>query len=72
VITDCAPHVCVVNLQGSQSSRAGPFAVINGAVARDALVVSVPEGAQVEPTLYVLYLSTGMWSAVHVGAVELH
>lgn len=52
--------------QGSQSNaRGGPFAVLNGAAARDVLVVSVPANTAVEAPLYVLCISTSGADASH-------
>ena len=46
--------------QGMLSApRAGPFALLNGGTARDALVISMPEGAELEAPLHVLHLTTG-------------
>lgn len=45
--------------QGRQSnSRGGPFAVVNGALACDALVVAVPADAKLQQPLQLLHVST--------------
>ena len=47
-------------LQGSQSAaRGGPFAVLNGATACDAVCVVVPAGLHMERPLHILHLTTG-------------
>ena len=47
-------------MQGNQSAaRGGPFAVLNGATATDAVVVAVPAGMQLERPLYLLHLTAG-------------
>ena len=50
--------------QGAQSrARGGPFATLNGAAARDVLVVHVPANTTVPGPIHVLYLSSGGSSA---------
>ena len=41
--------------------------MLNGAVARDAVVVVVPQGVVVETPIHVLYLSTGKFDSVSKG-----
>ena len=49
-----------VALQGRQAAtRGGPFGVLNGALARDVVVVVVPAGTDVLQPLHILFLSTG-------------
>jgi hypothetical protein len=46
--------------QGEQAAaRGGPFAVLNGAVARDVLCVLVPPGVAVPAPIHVLHVSSG-------------
>lgn len=50
------PYTC---LQGAQSNaRGGPFAVINGSLAQDALVLSFPANSCMTQPLYLLHIST--------------
>jgi hypothetical protein len=47
-------------LQGRQARvRGTPFALINGATARDVACVAVHAGVQLEAPVHVLYISTG-------------
>ena len=56
----CTVDVIVLPVQGKQSTaRGGPFAVLNGATASEAVVVAVPAGVQLERPLHLLYLSAG-------------
>lgn len=51
-------------LQGAQSrARGGPFATLNGASAREVLVVHVPANLTVPGPIHVLYLSSGSGSS---------
>jgi Fe-S cluster assembly protein SufD len=46
--------------QGAQSrGRGGPFATLNGATARDAVVVHIPAGTALPAPIHVLYLASG-------------
>ena len=46
--------------QGKQArERGSPFAVLNGATARDVACLLLPDGAQLSAPVHVLYLSTG-------------
>lgn len=46
-------------LQGQQSNtRGGPFAVLNGSMIADALVVALPAGAKLQQPLHMLHVST--------------
>ncbi len=64
------PPCGVAAPQGAQSgARGGPFALVNGALASDALVVVVPPGATLEVPLYLLNLSTTAASAGEGGRV---
>jgi Fe-S cluster assembly protein SufD len=46
-------------LQGVQSNaRGGPFAVLNGSLAQDALIIALPAGATVSQPLHLLHVST--------------
>lgn len=46
-------------LQGQQSNtRGGPFAVLNGSMVADVLVVALPAGAKLQQPLHVLHVST--------------
>ena len=46
--------------QGAQSrARGGPFATLNGAAARDVLVVHIPANVTVPGPIHVLYLASG-------------
>eukprot|EP00887_Chlorella_sp_A99_P005803 scaffold1.g5803.t1 len=55
-----APAGVVASALGAQSrARGGPFATLNGCVARDAVVVHVPAGATVAQPIHILYLSSG-------------
>lgn len=48
--------------QGSLSnSRGGPFAVLNGSLVPEVLVVAVPAERQLEGPLFVLHLASGGW-----------
>jgi hypothetical protein len=48
-----------VDLQGQQSNaRGGPFAVLNGSLASDVLVVSLAPGAKLQQPLHLLHVST--------------
>lgn len=52
------------NSQGALSNaRGGPFAVVNGAMAQDVLVVAVPPRARIERPLYVVNVSTAAAAA---------
>ena len=52
-------------LQGELSNaRGGPFAVVNGAMAEDVLVVAVPARARIERPLYVVNISTAAAAGV--------
>ncbi|KAF5827276.1 iron-sulfur cluster assembly protein [Dunaliella salina] len=53
-----APKDVTAKLGQLSASRGGPFALLNGGTARDALVVSLPQGVAVETPLYVLHLTT--------------
>lgn len=47
-------------LQGQQArERGSPFALLNGATARDVACLLLPEGAKLPAPVHVLYLSTG-------------
>ena len=46
--------------QGQQArERGSPFALLNGATARDVACLLLPEGAKLPAPVHVLYLSTG-------------
>jgi Fe-S cluster assembly protein SufD len=46
-------------LQGVQSNaRGGPFAVLNGSLAQDALIIALPADAAVSQPLHLLHVST--------------
>ena len=48
------------SVQGRQARvRGTPFALMNGATARDAACVEVPAGVHLEGPVHVLYISTG-------------
>ena len=50
----------VRTMQGRQARvRGTPFALVNGATARDAACVEIPAGVQLEGPVHVLYISTG-------------
>jgi hypothetical protein len=50
--------------QGGQSNtRGGPFAVINGAMAEDVVVVALPAGAHIERPLHVVHVATAVAAA---------
>jgi Fe-S cluster assembly protein SufD len=50
---------CSLALQGVQSNaRGGPFAVLNGSLAQDALIISLPADAAVSQPLHLLHIST--------------
>ena len=52
-------HKLALSLQGELSNaRGGPFAVVNGALAEDALVVVLPDHARMERPLYVAHVAT--------------
>ena len=54
-----APSDVVAATLGTQSrSRGGPFATLNGALARDAVVVYVPAHATITKPVHILYLSS--------------
>uniref|UniRef100_A0A7S3VGQ3 Fe-S cluster assembly protein SufD n=1 Tax=Dunaliella tertiolecta TaxID=3047 RepID=A0A7S3VGQ3_DUNTE len=53
-----APKDVTAKLGQLSASRGGPFALLNGGAARDALVVSLPQGVAVETPLYVLHLTS--------------
>jgi len=57
---DCAAQPAnVCPPQGQQSNtRGGPFAVLNGSLASDVLVVALAEGAKLQQPLHVLHVST--------------
>jgi Fe-S cluster assembly protein SufD len=50
---------CFCLVQGQQSNtRGGPFAVLNGSMVADVLVVALPAGAKLQQPLHVLHVST--------------
>ncbi|KAG1680407.1 hypothetical protein FOA52_015498 [Chlamydomonas sp. UWO 241] len=53
-----APAALAARLGELAASRGGPFATLNGASVRDALVVDIPDGVAVSVPLHVLYVST--------------
>lgn len=54
-----APSDIVSLALGAQSrSRGGPFAILNGALANDAVVVHVPDSKSVLGPIHILYLSS--------------
>ncbi|KAF8065543.1 IDA4 [Scenedesmus sp. PABB004] len=53
-----APAEALALLGAQSGARGGPFAVINGVLARDALVLSLPAGAALAQPLHVLHVST--------------
>jgi Fe-S cluster assembly protein SufD len=53
-----APEEAARKLGELSSARGGPFAAVNGALARDAAVLALPAGASLRQPLYVLHLST--------------
>jgi hypothetical protein len=59
---------CMYMTQGSLSNpRGGPFAILNGAMVRDAVAVVVPKGVTLEAPIHILYLSTGGCGCVETG-----
>lgn len=60
LLTDnCAAALAVALLQGQQSNtRGGPFAVLNGSLASDVLVVALSAGAKLQQPLHILHVST--------------
>lgn len=54
-----APEEAASRLGELSAARGGPFAAVNGALARDAVVLSVAAGAVLPRPLFVLHLSTG-------------
>ncbi|GMH40543.1 hypothetical protein BSKO_08447 [Bryopsis sp. KO-2023] len=56
-------------LLGSLSEeRGGPFSVLNGAIATDAIVIFIKSGVEVEKPIHLLYHSSGSPSGVPVSA----
>jgi Fe-S cluster assembly protein SufD len=53
-----APAEVLQRLGQQSNARGGPFAVINGALARDVLVIALPAGARLDRPLYVAHLAT--------------
>lgn len=41
--------------------RGGPFALVNGATAREVLCLAVPAGLSVDVPVHILHISTGIW-----------
>lgn len=60
LLTDsCVVAPAVASLQGQQSNtRGGPFAVLNGSLATDVLVVALSAGAKLQQPLHILHVST--------------
>lgn len=47
-------------LQGKLSAgHGGPLALLNGATARDALLISVPAGVQLEAPVHIIHIASG-------------
>lgn len=53
-----APADVLRRLGELSNSRGGPFAVINGALASDAVVVALPAGARLEQPLHIVHVAT--------------
>lgn len=67
--TRAAPHGANKHAQGSQAAaRGGPFAVLNGASALDALCVVVSDNTELEAPVHVVYVSTTSAAAPGVPA----
>lgn len=66
-----APAEACAKMGSLAKAHGGPFSVINGMAARDALAVVVPEGIVMEAPLHVMYLSTGGSNAYSTSAPRL-
>ena len=55
----CLPGACSRTQGALANTWGGPFAVLNGSMAQDALCVVVPKGKEVAAPIYVLYMASG-------------
>lgn len=53
-----APAEALQQLGVQSNARGGPFAVLNGSLAQDALIIALPAGAAVSQPLHLLHVST--------------
>ena len=57
-LTDAPSDIVNFALGAQSRSRGGPFATLNGALAKDAVVVHVPAGVTIAHPIHIIYLSS--------------